>query len=428
MSITAYRIIGTLAWPFFSAYFAYRLLKGKEDRLRFKERFGIAEKVRPKGDLVWFHAASIGESLSLLPLIRMLHEVYPQFIILITTGTVSSAKILDENLPSYALHQYVPVDRYSYVRRFLNHWRPDLAFWSESEFWPNLLSEIAKDNIPLILIQGRVSPKSFKQWQILPGFISQILKTFSFCLAQTSSDADRLKSLGATNVKYAGNLKSAALPLSFSGEELNKISAKLDGRSLWLAASTHSGEEELIWGVHLEVSKQIPDLLTIIAPRHVDRGNSIAAKLSALGATVSVRSKGEEINEKTEVYLADTIGELGLFYRLVNIVFIGKSLVDLGGQNLIEPAQLSNAIMHGPYMWNFSEIVRSMAKKNAAIQVNDTNELIQRLTELSKDKNLRKLHSDLALEFVDSESNVIHQIFAELTPFFNKIEGAKIFE
>ena len=423
MFISIYRLFSNLIGPFVRGYLLYRLIKGKEDTKRYRERLGLTQKNRPTGKLLWFHAASIGESLSLLSLIDHLNKEYPEFRLLVTTGTVSSAKLLEKRLPKYAFHQYVPIDRAIYVKRFLKYWRPSLAIWSESEFWPNLIIETARENIPLLLIQGRLSEKAYKKWKMFPWAIKNILTRFKICLAQTKNDAERLNRLGAPVARYLGNLKVASLPLPYNGKDLEVLKNKILNRRVWLAASTHNYEEEIIWSTHLKVAEKIPDLLTIIVPRHPVRSQAIAAKLSVQGANVVIRSSHGNIKSETQIYLADTMGELGLFYRLVDIVFVGKSLVNLGGQNLMEPALLNNTILHGPYVWNFSEIVRELHEQKSVIQVMNAEELAKNLYKLFLDSDLQQRYATLALNFAKKESNVVDVIFKELEPYFEEVKA-----
>jgi len=420
MILGLYRILGTIGAPFISAYLSRRLARGKEDPARFAERLGQSELTRPESPLVWFHAASVGESLSLLPLIERMGKDRPDYNILITTGTVTSAKLMAERLPDGVVHQFVPVDRPLYVRRFFDHWRPDLVLWSESEFWPNLISEPKKRNIPIVLINGRISPRAFKGWQRYPGLIRQLLSNFSLCLGQMDTDVERLRALGAPDVRSVGNLKFAVPSLPFDETELKRLQGQFRGRPLWLAASTHPGEEEILLRVHRSLAKEFKGLITIVVPRHADRGGSIAALLSGSGAKVARRSMDEDVNETTEIYIADTMGELGLFYRLVDIVFMGKSFVDLGGQNLLEAARLDCVIFYGPHMWNFAEIVERMEVAGATVPVADGPELANALAVLMKVPEEQARLALAARTFAEAEAGVLDAVMAELDPYLDK--------
>ncbi|MEK9754109.1 MAG: glycosyltransferase N-terminal domain-containing protein, partial [Rhodospirillaceae bacterium] len=242
-----YRMATALAAPLIAHHLNRRLERGKEDRARFGERLGQAGMTRPDGPLVWTHAASVGESLTMLPLVEALLARHPQLRVLVTSGTVTSARLLAERLPEGAFHQYVPVDRAPYVKAFLDHWRPDLVLWAESEFWPNLTTLAAGRGVPMILVNGRVSPESFARWRRWPGLAKQILQSYRLCLAQAEIDAERLRHIGAGNVVAAGNLKFAVPPLPADDTEFDRLKAAIGDRRIWLAASTHPGEEELIW-------------------------------------------------------------------------------------------------------------------------------------------------------------------------------------
>ncbi|NQW02222.1 MAG: 3-deoxy-D-manno-octulosonic acid transferase [Rhodospirillales bacterium] len=425
MILSLYRCFGTIGAPLISLYLNKRKRLGKEDPARFDERLGIAGCPRPAGPLVWLHAASVGESLSLLPLIARLQQDRSDVTCLLTTGTVTSARLMAERLPAGVIHQFVPVDRMVYVRRFFDHWQPDLVLWAESDFWPNLVAEPARRGIPLVLINGRISPKSFRGWCRYPGLIKVLLSGFSLCLGQTDTDADRLKQLGAPVVRCVGNLKFAVKPLPANDGELQNLAAALQGRQSWFAASTHAGEEALLWQTHQNLAAAHPTLLTIIAPRHPTRGPEVAEQLRALGAQVSVRSKAEPITRKTQVYLADTLGEMGLFFRLCALVFMGKSFVDKGGQNPLEAAQLGCTILHGPHMWNFAEMIGRMEILGAARQVADSDALADALSGFFRAPDQAREMAEKAAAFARSEAGVLDAIAAEIKPYLDKLIGEK---
>ena len=419
--LSLYRAVTFLGTPLVRLYLAARMARGKEDRARFGERLGRPGLPRPDGPLVWAHAASIGESLSMVPLIERLLGERPGLRVLFTTGTVTSAGIMAERLPEGAFHQYVPVDRLSYVRRFLDHWRPDLVLWAESEFWPNLVTESAALDVPVILVNGRVSPRSFAGWRRVPGFIRRLLGGFALCLGQAEIDAERLRRLGARNAKSVGNLKFAAPPLPADQKALDLLSAALGDRPRWLAASTHPGEETLVAGVHRRLKAARPGLLTIMVPRHPERGAAIAEALRADGHSVALRSAGEAIAAATDIYLADSLGELGLFFRLADVVFMGKSLVPLGGQNPIEPARLGCALIHGPHMANFEDMAARMKETGAAEEVADEAALAVAVAQLLDDEDRRRKSIEAGRAFADGEAHVLDAVMAELAPFLDTL-------
>lgn len=418
MMLSVYKGVTTLGLPLVRFYLSRRLAKGKENRERFGERLGVSAKPRPEGKLVWVHAASVGESLSLLPLIESLKADRPQWQVLVTTGTVTSAALMADRLPAGAFHQFVPVDRVAYVERFLNHWRPDLALWAESEFWPNLITCSARRGVPMVLINGRVSEKSFRTWRKIPGLSKALMSGFSLCLGQTVTDATRLAELGAPRCKSVGNLKFSAPPLPVNEVALNELSNQIGARPCWLASSTHSGEEEIAGRVQQSLKEHYPDLLTVIVPRHPGRGTEIAEALRKQGLKVALRSTKGLIERETDIYIADTMGELGLFYRLAPVVFIGKSLVPMGGQNPLEAARLDCAIVFGPHMTNFEEITRAFKLKSAVLEISDEKELGQTVGRLLEDTAERTTLAEAAARVAAEQSGVLEAVMLELAPFF----------
>jgi len=418
-----YRAATALAAPLIARHLRKRLASGKEDAERFGERLGEATQPRPLGPLVWAHAASVGESLSMLPLIEALVAAHPTLYVLMTSGTVTSAGLLRDRLPARTLHQYVPVDRAPYVNAFLDHWRPDLVLWAESEFWPNLTTLPAQRGVPMVLVNGRISPESFAKWKRWPGLAKAILTNFNLCLAQADLDAGRLRQLGAEHVRSVGNLKFAVPPLPADADELAALKHALGGRPRWLAASTHPGEEAMIWQAHQRMAATHPDLLTIIVPRHPDRGEAVAAELAAAGARVKRRAAGDAPDADTDIYVADTMGELGLFFRLAPVSFMGKSLVDLGGQNPIEPARLGSAILFGPHMWNFPDVSERLLAASGAEQVADVPALAEAAAALLGDEARRSALAAGARAVAESETAVMASVLGELEPFIAAITG-----
>ena len=382
MQLALYNGLLYLGGPLLRRHLKKRLASGKEDPDRFQERMGHAALPRPEGPLIWIHAASVGESVSALTLIHGLLEKVPERHVLVTTGTRTSAAIMTARLPAGAVHQYVPLDMKRAVCRFLDHWRPDLAIWMESEIWPNLIMQSGKRHIPMIMVNARITEKSFEVWRKSFGLSRTLLRNFDFCSAQSELSADRLRQLGASPVECLGNLKFAAEPLPVDTTALEIVQKAVGGRPLWLAASTHRGEEAHILTAHQQLSEKRPNILTLIAPRHPERGKEIAALLAEAGLTAARRSLGDEMTDETAVYVADTIGELGLFYRLSEIVFIGGSLVPNGGQNPLEAARLGCALLHGPHMDNFADVMTVFSDFDAAMEVDDAAALAEAVAHL----------------------------------------------
>jgi len=410
-----YRVASHVLGPVISVYLNRRMAKGKEDPARFPERMGQASQARPDGALVWLHGASVGECLSLLPLIERLLD--RGLNVLLTSGTVTSARMMAERLPAGAIHQYVPVDRPSWVRRFLDHWRPDLVLWAESDFWPNILAEISHRRVPMVLVQGRVSPRSLEGWKKAPGFIATILGRFDLCLGQTPGDAERLRQLGGHDCRCVGNLKQAVPPLPCDEAELQRMRSVVGGRPVWLAASTHPGEETIVAKVHQAVVGRFPDLLTIIVPRHPHRGPDIRRDLQ----DCTLRSAGED--PRGGLYVADTMGELGLFYRLAPVVFMGKSLGVEGGQNPFEPARLGAAVLFGPRMSNFADMVASMRAAGAGIQVEDEVELAGAVASLLSDPHALAWQRGAALEWSEGEAGALDALMQALAPWLEALDA-----
>ncbi|HUC17652.1 MAG TPA: 3-deoxy-D-manno-octulosonic acid transferase [Acetobacteraceae bacterium] len=362
-----------LATPALRLWLRRRLAAGKERPGRLAERRGIDPTPRPGGKLLWLHAASVGEIVSVLPLIKALGRQDRELNILVTTGTVTSATLLVERLPTLgfgerARHRFVPLDVPGWVGRFLDHWRPDAAAFVESELWPNLIAAAAARRIPLALLNARLSERSFARWRLTPGFARRILGAFSLIRARSEEDSARLSRLGAADVSAPGDLKLAAEPLPVDEEERSRLADLLGARPRWLAASTHPGEEAIAAEVHRRLRGEFPGLVTIIAPRHPERGPEIAIALTEFAPT---RRKAGGDPPPGGLFIADTLGELGLLYRLAPIVFVGRSLAGRGGQNPLEPARLGCAIAVGPHTGNFSAAVTRLEQAGGLARVSD---------------------------------------------------------
>ena len=413
-----YRLITSFVAPLIPLWLQWRKLYGKEDARRLRERYGFTSKPRPKGTLVWLHAASVGESNSVLILIQKIKERYPEIHLLLTTGTVTSANLMQKRLPKDVIHQYVPIDTPSAVRRFIRHWRPDIALWVESELWPNLVMEANEAEAFMGIINGRMSERSFEGWKKRPEMIKPMLSSFNIVFAQTQADAKRLSELGAKDVLCVGNLKYDAAFLPCNEEELIDLQTDTGNRKLWLAASTHPAEEQLIAKTHALLSVTIPNLLTIIVPRHPQRGAEIAASLSNT-LKVSLRSQTRSISADTQIYVADTLGELGLFYRLCEIVFMGGSLVKHGGQNPLEPGRLSCAILTGPYTHNFADMYNDMEKAGCCLRVNGPDQLAVQVSKLMGDIAARDRLQSTVKKWMEGKGGTAERLLDEMEPVFD---------
>lgn len=396
IGVKLYRAASWVSAPVAELLLRQRLKEGKEDPARMQERTGLAGRARPSGPLLWIHGASVGESLSVLPLVERFKKDYPALNVLVTTGTITSAKLMAERLPPSAIHQFIPVDHPRFVRGFLNHWKPDAAIFVESEFWPNLLIETRRRARYMALVNGRVSPKSFADWKGKPQSIRFLLSHFDLLIAQDRQNAERLTALSGRDVRSYGNLKNAAPPLPGDVVEETRILADLDGRPFWLTASTHPGEEQAIIAAHKTLKAELPGIVTLIAPRHPERGEEIAALAAEAGVVSRRRSKGEKIDRATDIYIADTLGELGLFYRLSNATFVGGSLVEKGGHNPLEPARLGCAILHGPHIFNFAETYADIRGAGGAALVRNDRDLAAAVKRLFADDKTRHAMADAA--------------------------------
>jgi 3-deoxy-D-manno-octulosonic-acid transferase len=423
---TLYSAATAASAPLVRRYLDWRCRRGKEDPARRGERFGLASASRPPGPLAWIHAASVGESMSVLGLIDRLIAERPGLSLLMTTGTVAAARLMQQRLPEGVIHQFVPVDLPRAVERFLDHWRPDLALWVESELWPNLVLASRKRRIPLILLNARLSARSAARWRALPGLIRPILGAFSLSLAQDEAQAERFRRLGARRVISAGDLKAAAAPLGADPSALASFRRQIDGRPCWVAASTHPAEEAIVAEAHAAIAKVHPGLLTIIAPRHPARGPAITAILERRGLRVSRRAARQSVAPDTDVYLADTMGELGLLFRLVGIAFIGGSLAAKGGHNPFEAARLDCAILHGPDMRNCATMAGGLDAAGAVVTVGNAAELAAAVSRLLADPRERATRAAAAARVAEESAGVLDAVLDRLTPWLDQLAPAEI--
>jgi 3-deoxy-D-manno-octulosonic-acid transferase len=407
-----WRGIGHLLGPLVQLWLHRRTARGKESATRLGERFGHATRPRPRGPLIWSHGASVGEAQALLPLLQHLRDTRPDVTVLLTTGTVTSAALVEQRVgnDSGIIHQFVPVDLPGAVDRFLDHWQPDLVLWSESDFWPGILAELRARRIPALLINARLSERSSTRWLQAPGTARWLIDSFAAIYAQTAGDAERLRRIGAQTVIEAGNLKQAAPPLPVDPQQLETWRQRLGRRPLWLAASTHDGEETQIAAVHGALKARFPSLLTLIAPRHPERGSGLSQALAAADLRVALCSSGAEPAADTDLYIIDTLGELGLWFRLSPIVLMGGSLIPHGGHNPLEPARLGCAVLFGPHMFNFSEAAAGLLLQGGALQVANDGELIAALGLLLAEPARSAALSHAAQNYAGQQSRIIETL------------------
>ncbi|MAH04881.1 MAG: 3-deoxy-D-manno-octulosonic acid transferase [Alphaproteobacteria bacterium] len=400
-----------------SAVLKRRLKAGKEDAKRINERMGKASLRRPDGALLWMHGASVGEVTSLITLTKKIKKAYPSLDVLITSGTKTSANLLAQRQMDGVFHQYIPLDHPAWVKNFLDHWAPDAAILAESELWPNLLMSVKARDIPTALVNARLSPKSFKNWSKLKGFAGQMLSTFSVILTQTDEDKTHYTQLGHNNVITAGNIKYSAPPLPYDAAELARLQTKFKDRPIWVYASTHADEEALACRVHAHIKKTLPSVLTLIVPRHPERRDAIAAKCDVeMGAPVLFRSAMATPPENTEIYIADTLGELGLFYRLADIAVIGRTFSNDGGggHNPLEAAQLGCVTLYGPFFQNLKDIFNEMHDQGAAFLVRTEHALQTEILKLFLDPVLQKQYQDTALNYMKDKADILENTYQEI--------------
>jgi 3-deoxy-D-manno-octulosonic-acid transferase len=420
LALRLYRFATSAAAPAVaSRVLAWRLKRGKENPERVGERYGVASLPRPDGPVIWLHGASVGEILAVMPLIECIRKMH--FAVLLTSGTVTSATLALQRLPAGAVHQFVPLDAPRFVGRFLDHWRPDLALFVESDLWPNLILACADRSVPLILVNGRVSERSFSRWRRLPGVIAALLGRFDLCLTQSGADTERYAELGAPRITSSGNLKLDVPAPPVDQVALRKLRSIIGTRPVVAAASTHGGEEIAVVAAHRRLRAKSPALLTIIAPRHPERGANIAEIAKVAGLTVALRSRGQLPSADVDIFVADTLGELGLIYRLAPIVFMGGSLATHGGQNPIEAIRLGAAVVHGPNVWNFDEIYATLDAARGAECVADEEALFACLADWLASPVTRKAAADAAQKAVSQLGGALDRTVAALEPYLMQL-------
>jgi 3-deoxy-D-manno-octulosonic-acid transferase len=417
-ALVGYRWLGAGIYPLLGPYLAIRAAKGKEERSRRKERYGRSQIERPNGPLVWFHAASVGETNAVVPLIK---EVRRRGIsVVLTTGTVTSAGVARDRLGDNVIHQYVPLDLKPAVSRFLDHWRPDLAIIAESEIWPMTILELGARRTPQVLVNGRLSDRSFARWSKRPSLADALFENLSHVVAQSDLDAERFRSLGARPVTVSGNLKVDTIPPPWDETELVALREQIGNRATWAAVSTFEGEDEIAAAVHRAL-KPRHKALTILVPRHPDRADAIETMLKANGLKVARRSRSEPIGADTDIYLGDTIGEMGLYLNLTEIAFVGKSLKGGGGQNPLEPAMLGCAVLSGGNVENFRESYARLLKNGGARFVRDGEMLAKGVHYLLSNPQARQLMAAGGEKTLNDMRGGLKATIRALEPYINPL-------
>tara|TARA_B110000238_G_scaffold200885_1_gene252973 strand:- start:3767 stop:5014 length:1248 start_codon:yes stop_codon:yes gene_type:complete len=406
----AYRVITNLIILFTPIIFLIRLLKKKEDPKRFKEKFCFFSKRRGKGKLIWFHGASVGEILSVVPLIQELEKDKSVNKILITSNTLSSLKVINTLSLKKTIHQFFPIDNLFFVKKFLKYWSPSVAIFIDSEIWPNMLTSIKQESISLILLNARINKRSFKKWARLGSSAKKLFNKFDLCLTSSNETKIHLKLLGAKNIKYIGNLKFTE---SESSETvLNKYSKKFFlSKKIWCASSTHKVEEKISASVHLMLKKKYKNILTIIIPRHINRIPEIINELEELDLKIHLHSSRDKIKNNTDIYLVDAYGKTKMFFSICNIVFLGGSLIGHGGQNPLEAARYNCQILHGPNIWNFREIYNLLRRLKVSQKITNIRQIVKKISIILNNK---KKNKDIQFKLNSLSKNILKLTLIEI--------------
>ena len=405
-----YKILINFVFFFSPIIIIFRIFKGKEDTSRFKEKIGFFSKKRNKGKLIWFHGASVGEIQSIIPLIEKFEKNKEIKQILITSNTVSSSLIIKNLRLKKTIHQFFPIDCNFISKKFLNYWKPSKAFFIDSEIWPNTINNLFKKNIPIFLLNGRITKKSYNRWKIFSSFAKSIFSKFNLCLSSNIETKQYLKKLGAKNIKLIGNLK-----FSQSENEKNNLDKNLinliNSKKTWCASSTHYNEEEFCGKAHIRLKKKFKNLLTIIIPRHINRIASIKTQLNNLNLKVHLDEPRRRVNPNTDIYLVNSYGKTKLFYKACKNIFLGGSLIMHGGQNPLEATRYGCKILHGPNISNFREIYKFLGKKNLSRKITNQDQFINYIVKYFNSKsNSKKIIKDLHLIGV----NILNKTYKEI--------------
>ena len=418
-ALKAYRLGGMAIYPLITPYLALRAANGKEDRGRRDERFGYASANRPAGPLIWFHAASVGETSAIVPLIREIRQ--RNIHVVLTTGTMTSAQVTRERLGEDVIHQYVPLDLKPAIGRFLDYWEPDCAIVAESEIWPTTIAELTRRQIPQILVNARISDRSFSRWQRRPSLAEALFENMALVMAQSDLDAERFRDLGARQVTTSGNLKVDTDAPPHDAAVLAGYMKQVGERKTWAAVSTFDGEESAAAIVHRTL-KARDNLLTILVPRHPERCNDIETMLVSQGLNVARRTRNDPLTPDVDVFLGDTIGEMGLYLRMTQVAFVGRSLFEnKGGQNPLEPAMLGCAVLSGGHVQNFREAYQRLARNGSARMVRDTEMLAKGVHYLLGNDTARQAMIEAGFTAVHEMQGALTATIKGLEPYINPL-------
>ncbi len=420
--LATYGFAGRLLIPFIPMWLNGRAGRGLEVRERRGERYGIASMPRPDRPVIWVHAASVGETNAVLPLIGRLAA--DGWFVVLTTITVTGATTAARNPPEGVLHQFATVDIVPFVSRFLDHWKPHLALFVESEIWPVITDQLARRNVPHVIVNARMSDRSFRRWRFLGRAPRRIFSRIALALTQSDEDAARLARLGIREARAVGNLKFDMAPPDADEVTLADLRGRLGNRPFFLAASTHPGEDEIVAEAHRLLAARYPGLITAIVPRHPVRGSEIAAMLSDRGIPHWRRSNDRGLSPEGGIMIADTLGELGLFYRLADVAFVGGSLVPVGGHNPAEPVALGAAVLHGPLTGNFAAIYEVLEAAGGSVAVVTPEDLAQEVGRLFDDPAALRRQTASAEAAMATFAGALGRTLDALQPYLDK-SGAK---
>ena len=428
MTFAIYRALTFLAGPLARPLLSIRAARGREsaDPARRAERMGIASQPRPEGPVLWFDAVSVGESNSAIPMIEFVLEEFPRSSVLVTTTNMTAARNMEVKLaslrPPRALHQFLPLDRVAYANRFLDHWKPSAGFFIDSNFWPNLLLSAHERHIPLILLNGRVSNRSYERWMRHRAAAARLMGVFAYALAKSDGDAKKLSDMGMASVDCVGNLKYGVPPLRCDAARVAEIGAAAAGRASWMASVTYRGEEEHILKAHRVIRDKFPDALLVIAPRHPERGAEVLELAKSFGFAASLESSGDRIARRHGVYISDVLGGLGPYYKYFDIVFIGCSLFDnMDGQNPMEAARLDTAILSGPYVDSFLETYDILKRDGAVTMLRNADALSEEVASLLSQPARRAEMKARAKSTAEREAAVLDRAKEKLRVKFREL-------
>ena len=414
--LSIYRIIINLITLISPLIIIIRLLKKKEDPKRFKEKFCFFSKKKKRGKLIWLHGASVGEILSVIPLIEKFEKNKKISQILLTSNTLSSSKVISNFKFKKTIHQFLPIDTNYHTQKFLEYWKPSVATFIDSEVWPNMITNIKKKNVTLILLNGRITNKSFKRWKIFSTSAKNLFQKFDICFSSSFKSSNYLKSLGAKKVKYIGNLKFTQTEKN--EEPLDKnLNNFFSSKKIWSAASTHNKEEEVCALVHKKLKIKYKNLVTIIIPRHIHRTNKIIDNLKNLNLKIHLHDSKKKIEKDTDIYLVNSFGKTKSFFKFCKIVFLGGSIIQHGGQNPLEAARYGCKILHGPNIWNFGEIYSLLNKYKVSNKIKNINQLSFKVEQILKNKNSSK---KIQLKIKEIGNKILNSTLNEINIFINK--------